>query len=187
VEEGKTKNYPGSLLRISRTPGPFQCCAACSSSLQMPTIWTKFTDPNGVWAVPSCGSAVISICWMRDSLLSSALCHETWSPAQSVLAGKQTEIFQILPYRMTCNPQFKLPQRGQITMKGDWPPGFICRRLVSWKRQPVTFHCQSKQMLVLYIKALYKCFLSHPSKFTIQEWNVWRNGNHHNYAFPSNL
>jgi len=36
-----------------------------------------------------------------------------------VLAGKQTEIFQIPPYRMTCNPQFKLPQREQIKMKGD--------------------------------------------------------------------
>jgi len=36
-----------------------------------------------------------------------------------VLAGKQTEIFQIPPYHMTCNPQFKLPQKEQITMKGD--------------------------------------------------------------------
>jgi hypothetical protein len=168
VGEAKTKNYPGSLLRISRTPGPFQCCAACSSSLQMPTIWTKFTDPNGVCAVPSCGSAVISICWIRDSLLSRALCHETWSPTHSVLAGTQADIIQVFPCCMACNPQFKLPQRKQI-MNGGQHSGLTCGRPVSWIRQPVAFRGQSQRILAWYIKIFYTCFLSHPSKFSIQD------------------
>lgn len=98
TRKSQVENYPASLLRISRTPGPFQCCAACSSSVQTPTIWTNFTDPNGVCAVPNCGSSVMSICWIRDSLLSNALCHETWSPTQSVLAGTEKLIVQMLYY-----------------------------------------------------------------------------------------
>lgn len=79
------RTHTGSLLRMSKTPGPFQRWAASSSSLQIPTTCTKLTGPKGVVVVVNCGSPAISMCCIRDSLLSSALCQDTWSPAHSVL------------------------------------------------------------------------------------------------------
>lgn len=81
-------SYPGSFLRMSITPQPFQCCAACSSSVQTPTIWIKLTDPKGVSTEISWGSSAINICCIRDSLLSNALCQDTWSPTHNVLPVK---------------------------------------------------------------------------------------------------
>lgn len=115
----------------SRIPWPFHCCAACSSSVQTPTIyrtpwwiwhvdcisvtlkaifnirsifegccphrhkihfeltWRNATVPNGVWIGCIWGSSVSNICWIRDSLLSSGLCHDTWSPLQNVFSKKK--------------------------------------------------------------------------------------------------
>lgn len=60
--------------------------------------WRKLTDPNGVWIGCICGSSVSNICWIRDSLLSSGLCHDTWSPLQNVFSveGEQKETFILL-------------------------------------------------------------------------------------------
>lgn len=51
--------------------------------------WRKLTEPKGVWIGCICGSSVSSMCWIRDSLLSSGLCHETWSPLQNVFSVKK--------------------------------------------------------------------------------------------------
>ena len=72
---------------MSNTPTPFQCCAALSSSVVTPTIWTNCTPPLGVPTDPSCGSSAISMCCTRDSLLSRGQCQDTWSPTHKMDSG----------------------------------------------------------------------------------------------------
>lgn len=51
--------------------------------------WRKLTEPKGVWICCICGSSVSNICWIRDSLLSNGLCHDTWSPLQNVFSVEE--------------------------------------------------------------------------------------------------
>lgn len=85
--------------------------------------WRKLSVPNGVWIGCICGSSVSNICWMRDSLLSSGLCHDTWSPLQNVFSAwenkKDTFIFQLkscqefcLSPVSVCRGHFQLPEEG---------------------------------------------------------------------------
>lgn len=66
--------------------------AWCEITLNMMIFtltWRKLTVPNGVWIGCICGSSVSNICWIRDSLLSSGLCHDTWSPLQNVFSVEE--------------------------------------------------------------------------------------------------
>lgn len=62
--------------------------------------WRKLTVPNGVWIGCIWGSSVSNMCWIRDSLLSRGLCHETWSPLQNVFSIGTTE-FSLLIFLNT--------------------------------------------------------------------------------------
>lgn len=48
----------------------------------------KVTTPKGVCTGCIWGSSVSNMCWIRDSLLSKGLCHDTWSPLQKVFSAR---------------------------------------------------------------------------------------------------
>lgn len=87
----------GSFSR-QKDPKRSQKCLAWNYTHIFKLTWRKLTDPNGVWIGCICGSSVSNICWIRDSLLSSGLCHDTWSPLQNVFSveGEQKETFILL-------------------------------------------------------------------------------------------